>query len=439
MLSLNVLLLGNGILTTLALASGGMFMYFSGSAHYVAGAQALVLLPVAAASMFRSRWQLLSGILLASGLFMALMSGARAVYLPLVLICVLSVWRLWRKGIPIRQMVLGFGAIGLLLITIDLALPFSPVQHAIGIKVRVAQQSQDTAPEGSLGSRLLMWDQTLSIAFKEPLGTGNGSFRDVLAAYQKYPSVLFANAHNYYLETAATGGWPRLIALLWLLGWILWQGWRSSAWTWALGSAALWITLAFDITGMYPAVMMLAFASLGTVYGQFQTKPQKSPVICLIPVLLGSALTLWWFLPCRSECTTTRHLGYRPEVQRLAPTLPQGQLETFLERVVELNPKSLWAYRTRLRYAQTSVEQLEILRSINARFPLAGPWFYLQQAELATQLGLQDEAIAALHTGLNHFPTDFRPAGIPLGDSIYKQYEAWSLKAPSMLKQLETQ
>ena len=226
---LNIVLLGYGLLTTLTLAWAGLVMYFSGSSHYVAGAQALVLIPLAMVWMFRSRWQLLSGVLLTGALYLALLSGARAVYLPLTIIALLMVWRLWREGLALWHIGLALGVVVAAVMAIDAALPFSPVQNAWGLKASLTKQVQDVTAEGSIGSRLQMWGQTLNIALQHPLGTGNGSFRDTLAAYLQYPGILFSNAHNYYLETAATGGWLRLLLLLVILGWLLWQGWSSSA------------------------------------------------------------------------------------------------------------------------------------------------------------------------------------------------------------------
>lgn len=442
LVGLNIALLGYGLLTTLTLAWTGLVTYFSGSSHYVAGAQALVLIPLAMVWLFRSRWPILSGILLTGALYLALMSGARAVYLPLVFIVLLMVGRLWREGIPLRRITLACALVAAAIVSLDTALPFSPIQSALGLKATLSRQVQDLGAEGSIGSRLQMWDQTLKIALQHPLGTGNGSFREVLAAYQQYPGVLFSSAHNYYLESAATGGWPRLIVLLWLLGWILWRGWNSKAWPWALGAAGLWATLAFDITGMYPAMMMLAFASLGAVYGQLEHKPipTKTHLLWRVPFLIiAMALAVWWYWPCQGSCAVTRHLGYRPEVLAEAARLSGEEQKALLTRAAELNPKSIWVLRLQLQYAESPQERLEVLRAINQRFPLAGPWFYLQRAEVAIELGLKPEAIEALRAGLERFPPNFKPAGIPLGNSIYKQYEEWGQKAPVLLEKLEAQ
>jgi len=441
-IGLGIALTGYGLFTNLSLSAVGINSFFSGSSYYIYGAQALVLIPALALYMFRSKqWQLTSGIALVGASYLALMSGARAVYLPLVVIFVLLVWKLWRVGIHLRQIALGLGAVALAIAVIDFALPFHPIQTALGTRANLSKQIEDTQAEGSFSSRLQMWNQTLHIAIQEPLGTGNGSFRDVLAAYQQYPSVSFANAHNYYLETAATGGWLRLILLIGLLGWILIRAWRSPAWPWALGSAGLWATLAFDITGMYPSVMMLAFAALGAAYGQLpqsrNTRLNVVPAIAGLTLAIG--LVLWWYWPCASNCATGRHLGYRPEVLSQVATVVEPERTVLLNKATQFNPKSLWVYRAKLQYAATPQEKLEVLRTLTRQFPLASPVYYLQRAQIALGLGFKDEAKQTLETGLKHFPPGFKPAGVPFGDSIYQLYENWSLEAPRLLKSLQNQ
>lgn len=443
MIGLGLVLAGYGLFTNLSLDAVGAAQFFSGSSHYIYGAQALLLIPVMALYMFRSKqWQLSSGIALSSILFLALLSGARAVYLPLGLMLVLLVWRLWREGIRPLRILLGLGTVALVIFAIDTALPFHPVQTALLGKTSLSKQVEDTSAEGSFGSRLQMWSQTLHIALKNPLGTGNGSFRDVIAHYQQYATVNFSNAHNYYLETAATGGWLRLALLLGMLGWILWRGWKSTAWPWALGAAGLWATVAFDITGMYPSVMMLAFASLGAVYGQLKPSPAYAPkpaYASMAGLALAAGLTVWWYWPCGGGCATGRHLGYRPEVLTLAAKLPEQERTVLLDKTAQFNPNSLWVYRTRLQYAQDPQDQLQILRLINQKFPLASPQYYLQQARLEAQINLKAEAIQTLKTGLQRFPPDLKPAGVPFGDSVYLAYERWGLEAPALLQKLQTQ
>jgi len=442
---LNVVLLGYGLLTTLTLAWAGLVMYFSGSSHYVAGAQSLVLIPLAMVWVFRSRWPLLSGILLAGALYLALLSGARAVYLPLTIITFLMVWRLWREGFAPWRIGLALGAVVAAVMAIDATLPFSPVQNALGLKASLTKQVQDVAAEGSVGSRLQMWGQTLNIALQHPLGTGNGSFRDTLAAFLQYPGILFSNAHNYYLETAATGGWLRLLLLLAILGWLLWQGWSSSAWPWALGAAGLWATLAFDVTGMYPAVMMLAFASLGALQNQAKaplaTSFSNKRIDWAIPVaglVLAAGLAFWWYWPCEQNCAISRYLGFRSAVLTELEQVSVSKREELLRDAARLNPKSLWVYRTQLEYTQTPQEKIKLLQHIVEVFPLANPTYYLQLAELAVQLNRPKEAIQVLELGLSRFPINF--TGYQSGNffgMLTPSYESWRARAPELLEQLK--
>jgi len=442
---LNVVLLGYGLLTTLTLAWAGLVMYFSGSSHYVAGAQSLVLIPLAMVWVFRSRWPLLSGILLAGALYLALLSGARAVYLPLTIITFLMVWRLWREGFAPWRIGLALDAVVAAVMAIDATLPFSPVQNALGLKASLTKQVQDVAAEGSVGSRLQMWGQTLNIALQHPLGTGNGSFRDTLAAFLQYPGILFSNAHNYYLKTAATGGWLRLLLLLAILGWLLWQGWSSSAWPWALGAAGLWATLAFDVTGMYPAVMMLAFASLGALQNQAKaplaTSFSNKRIDWAIPVaglVLAAGLAFWWYWPCEQNCAISRYLGFRSAVLTELEQVSVSKREELLRDAARLNPKSLWVYRTQLEYTQTPQEKIKLLQHIVEVFPLANPTYYLQLAELAVQLNRPKEAIQVLELGLSRFPINF--TGYQSGNffgMLTPSYESWRARAPELLEQLK--
>jgi O-antigen ligase len=263
---LNAILFVSSLYQALTLgAFGGNLIYFSGSLHYVVGAQALMLVIPLFVLLLRNpgKWMLFIWIATIAAVFALLISGARAVYLPFVLLFVWSTWRAWREGVKPARIVLVTGMLAVTVGAIDVAIPFHPVQSALVGKASASLAVQGTQEGGSFSSRVQMWDQTLGMAFKYPFGTGTASFKDVLPAFQKYPTVLFANAHNYYIETAATGGWLRLIVLLGLLALTFWRALQSSSWPVALGAAGLWTTFAFDITGYFPSMMMLAFAGLG--------------------------------------------------------------------------------------------------------------------------------------------------------------------------------
>ncbi len=439
---LNLVLLLDGMYSAFSLSAFGMAMLFSGSIHYVMGAQSLVLVPMALDWLRRpSRWAWLAGVLLVVTVFAALSSGARAVYVPLVIALALGAWRLWREGIGLVRLAAGAIALVVAVILFDAALPFHPVREALGGKASLSRQTSDFNAEGSFTSRFQMWDQTISMAVSHPMGTGTGSFRDVLPAFVKYPTVVFANAHNYYLETAATGGWLRLVLLIGLLGSSLWRAWRSSRWPLALGAFGLWATLAFDITGYYPGVMMLAFAALGAL----EIKPEGveifKPVSRRPPVLawglsgIGMLLVLWWFLPCQGAfCSLERQLGWRSGVLADAQSATPNERTTLFEGAQGLNPQSFWVSVARLRTTSSDAERLWILEDIIERFPLQGPGNYLELARTALRLGRRDQAKRVLELGLQRFPPTLLAASTPLQDT--NLIKRWVLDAQTMLHQL---
>lgn len=441
-LGLNLVLLVDGLLSALSLSAFGLAMFSSGSIHYVMGAQALVLVPFALGWLRRpGRWSWLAGVLLVVAVFAALSSGARAVYVPLVIVLVLGAWRSWREGTAWLRLVAGAAALIVVMVVLDAAIPFHPVREAMIGKVSLSKQSSDFKAEGSFTSRLQMWDQTTAIAVSHPMGTGLGSFRDTLPAFMKYPTVLFANAHNYYLETAATGGWLRLALLVALLASSLWRAWRSSRWPLALGAFGLWATLAFDIIGYYPGVMMLAFAALGALEVKpdgveiFKPASRRPPVLAWGLSAVGMLLVLWWFLPCQGAfCSLERQLGWRSavlgDVQRVK--LEEGQV--LLEGAGGLNPQSFWVDAARLRIASGDAERLWVLEDIIERFPLQAPGNYLELARTAVRLGRRDQARRVLELGLKRFPPNLRAAGVPLQDMDL--LARWVADAQTMLREL---
>lgn len=442
---LNFCLLGYGLFSVLSLDFFNTPQFFSGSIHYITGAQALILVPPLFAYLNRSpRWGLMVSIGLVVVLYAAMLSSARAVYLPLLLITILMIGRAWlesRQTLRILAIIaIAVGAVWVL----DWAMPGDYLAEALGSKTSVERQASDFQSAGSFGSRLQMWKQTLHIAFKTPQGTGNGDFREVLAAYQQYPTVLFSSPHNYYLETAATGGWLRFIALIWMLGAIWYRGWKTAAWPYVLGSMGLWLTLGFDITGMYPSVMMLAFASLGFVYGQTnaltasQTINPSRKIAGFLGIAVAILLMAWWYWPCQNNCALQQKQGFRPAVlEETKQLLPADKL-IFLEQAAQLNPQSIWVYRALLDNTQNPSNRLDLLQRINQKFPLYAPTYYLEQAQLAYQAGQTDLALETLQRGLKVFPPDLNPAGVPLfNDANAIAYKAWIDGANSLLMKIK--
>lgn len=91
----------------------------------------------------------------------------------------------------------------------------------------------------SVAQRLIIWKDTAALIADHPLlGVGPGNFEHYLPAYrsparhQEWKALMGEHtnvayeAENEYLEFAAESGLPGLAAMLWLLGTVVWSGWR---------------------------------------------------------------------------------------------------------------------------------------------------------------------------------------------------------------------
>jgi len=94
-----------------------------------------------------------------------------------------------------------------------------------GNTIALTKRFDETVTQGVAG-RSAIWEDTMVIVRNFFLtGTGIGSFRHAMLAYQRYPrDFMFNHAHNEYLQIAAEGGLmlsiPSLVAalsLLWLI------------------------------------------------------------------------------------------------------------------------------------------------------------------------------------------------------------------------------
>lgn len=153
---------------------------------------------------------------------------------------------------------------------------------------------------------------------------------------------------------------------------------------------------------------------------------------------LGLGLAVWWYWPCEHNCAVSRYLGYRPAVLTELERVPKAQQSELLNEVGQLNPKSLWVYRVRLERARVPEEKMQLLQQIIEVFPLANPIYYLQLAELATDLNQPSKAIQVLELGLSRFPPDFK--GYQSGNffgALTPSYETWRTKAPELLERLK--
>jgi O-antigen ligase len=452
----NVWLLAVGLERTLLLDVFDLAHYFSGSAHYLAGAQGLLFLPFClSGAVSSSRWpnRLAATLAAAACMLLILNSGARAVYLPAALVLPAVVLRLaLTKGHRVRAIGIPTAALALVL-GFAVALPGPTVWRPLGMKALAANtevvaldragpavnEPPAVTEEGGIGSRLKMWNQALHIGLSHPLGTGAGSFRDTIHAFQRYPLIGFSSAHNVFLEVFATGGWLRLGLLLAFVSTSLWLGWNSSRWPLALGSAGLWATMCFDITGQMPGIMTLAFWSLGSSAPVSQKAlgaagSRTRTVLSLGVLLVSVAAALWWYVPCKSDaCVFERHLGYRSEVQRRFQQRTGQAQRQFAERSVELNPESFWAWRLLSDVAEEPQARLAASRALAQKFPLASPDLYLRWAQDAISVQQSAEAQEAVLAGLEVFPPGLNPAGVPFGGRA-ADYDRWLQRAQELLE-----
>ena len=470
----STIVLGSGLLTTLSLQITGLTQYFSGSAHYLTGAAALLVLPIALGAAVQGRSRVLLAVAsVAAGvaLFAALSSGSRAVYLPLALVLGATVVRVCAGRRKASRLAIALAAAAALTIVGDVTVPGHPVLTALQIKTQATRDqlvktgpSRDLAGagegsafrptparpsiEGAIASRLAMWRQTARIGLRHPLGVGAGSFRDTIQGFQIYPTVNFNSAHNVVLEVFATEGWPGAVLLLLLIGLSLTTGWRDdSRWMFAVGSAGLWLSMCFDITWSMPVIPLLAFWSLGTASEGRPRGARPVPARTLrslrwlrpVTLVLAAAVVAWWYLPGDPESRSTvlvRHQGLRPEAVAAIRQIPADERPEWIRSLKELYPRSLWVWSLELDQATNDAERLAGLRAIAARFPLSSPTVYADWAMLALREGSVDEARTALAHGLQAFPVDLAPAGVPLQDRS-RAYAAWIAEAARLESELE--
>lgn len=450
---LSVLLLMSGLERSLALNLFGIESYISGSIHYVAGAQALVLVPLAFSKVLITKSPIhkaLFALVLILSTYMAMISGARAVYLPLTLVLAVTVIRSSISGpkrwlAPATVVVLAGALVGL-----DAVMPNNPMAQALGTKGTVSAQVAATSDSGVLTQRLRFWEQALDMAVENPQGTGTGSFQAVTHAYQRYPMLWSSSPHNYFIETAATGGWLRLVLLLVVLVVPVWRAWRSRHWPWALATVGIWTTLVFDITANYPIFMMYAFLVLGATYfvsgSEEREAPTAAPLLArrrslslvsgLLYISVATGYFAWWFVPCTvPTCATARYLGVDFKALPALVQVDNPGREALISRLRELYPQSLWVVQVEQAYASRPEDKLRLAREIAERFPFQHPENYLAWANAALAVGDESEARRAITAGLRVFSDGSYPYGEVR--MTPERYQAWLEEAERILAEVE--
>jgi hypothetical protein len=157
--------------------------------------------------------------------------------------------------------------------------------------------------------------------------------------------------------------------------------------------------------------------------------------VALLVVMAG--MTAWWFTPCDgSRCEVDRHFSRSNEViSLLRGTADSSQRNSILDVAQKVNPKSAWVWQTRLFFTNLPTKKLEVLQEMNRLFPLVHPDTYLEWAKVAVQVGDKAEAIRALQLGLQRFPPNLQPTGVPLAKANW--YADWISEAQKMLSELQ--
>jgi O-antigen ligase len=127
------------------------------------------------------------------------------------------------------------------------------------------------SPDPSFRWRWDIYAWTLQILKDHPwAGTGIGTFPIAIKGYQRLPYVTGLYAHSQYLQTGAEMGAPGLLALIGLVGFLVWRGAkiiaaleqrsveRSLAAALAVGLFASALHAAVDFGWSYPAIALVA-------------------------------------------------------------------------------------------------------------------------------------------------------------------------------------
>nr|WP_279231763.1 O-antigen ligase family protein [Thermus thalpophilus] len=342
--------------------------------------------------------------------YAALISGARAVYLPLLLLLPSALLLLAREA-GWRSLLL-FLALGAGVVLLEGVVPGNALLNALTYKLALTQAEaqgespgQGTPAMGNVEARLHMWRLALRLALDHPLGVGNGAYSQVFEAYMDYPGlpgVWSRSPHNHFLETLATGGWPRFILLLALLLPSL-QGLGRQDWPWSLAVLGLWTPMLFDVSGYYPGYLALAFLLLGAF-----PQPAAPRTLGVAGLLAASLATLYWFWPCQGAACARQHLYFPQDTAKAVLQASREEAARLLAEAQRRYPLSPWPLTLAWEHTQDPEERLLLSRELARRFPNARESFYLLWAQSALGAGKPEEAQRALREGLRRFPSSHR-------------------------------
>ncbi len=264
--------------------SGSFTVHFNEMAGII-----VLLLPFLLVVVWRYRrarwWQSVpafSAVILVGGVL--LLTQSRAALISLVVTALaFYAWSRW----PLRYVLPVIGATGLLLATLFLT---TSTGHTWLVSLDEMSKAGTVNPTSWL-VRLEIWRNATHMLQDYPLfGAGLYAFDPVSRANYPYalvgPGFNLTHAHNLWLQTGATLGWPGLAALLglWLtLGYHLWQQGRQQALARLYGAslAGYLVFNAFDVVDLMqkPGVLIWLTLAGGAI---------------LIPTTANGRLSRWW-------------------------------------------------------------------------------------------------------------------------------------------------
>jgi len=206
----------------------------------VLGDTAVLLAALVTAALLlqpHEKWQYLLGVLAAvAGLYVSVLSQTRGAWLLLPVLIVLWIW-LYRSKITAKTLVT---VLGLVLVAVTALAIWTQASVSRGIEAGINDlkvYQKDPSVETSLGARLNMWRDSLTLFKQNPiLGAGLGDFKrdrlELMDQGKAIPAYGYGHAHSIYFHALATSGLiGLLILLLSIIGlpfWVFYRGWRQA-------------------------------------------------------------------------------------------------------------------------------------------------------------------------------------------------------------------
>jgi hypothetical protein len=183
----------------------------------------------------------------------------------------IAVWMVSR-GFRVPRRVLGVSA---LLVLAGIAFYYSPPGWQLRSRTRWFVE------DASGGARVRLWQDSLSMAVRRPLGYGPETFTAAFPRFESpalaraYPDFLHESPHNIFLDAWVSQGIPGLVILLGFCWVGLAAAWRSKQVWLAAGLAAIVVSQMFTVFTMPTA--MVFYTTIAISVGAGRETPAATP------------------------------------------------------------------------------------------------------------------------------------------------------------------